>query len=111
MANPKAFTPQQIEKFERGAAHYEQRWLLELDPKTKIEEVFGPNYFKLFAKKLEKNALIRVLGPDIDFDVTVAFKRGEEIIVRLRPRIPQAVINAAADAERGSAPLAAIAAA
>jgi hypothetical protein len=52
-----------------------------------------------------------VLGPDIDFDLTVASKRGEEIIVRLRPRISRSVIDAAAEAERGPAPLAAIAAA
>jgi hypothetical protein len=114
VANPKAFTPQQIEKFERGAAHYEQRWLLEFDPKTTtFEELFAPSYFKLFAKKLEKNAIIRVLSADgsIDFDLAVASKRNEEIIVRLRPRIPQSVIDAAAEAEQGPAPLVAIAAA
>jgi hypothetical protein len=114
MANPKAFTPTQIERFERGAAHYEQRFLLEYDPKTTtFEELFAPGYFKLFAKKLEKHAVIRVLSPDasVDFDLTVVAKRGEEVTVKLRPRISQAVIDAAAEAKRPPVPLAAIAAA
>jgi len=115
MANPKAFTARQIEAFERGAAHYEQRFILEFDPKTTtFEQLFEPGYFKLFAAKLSKNAIIRVLSQQdaaIDFDLTVASKRGEEIIVRLRPRISQAVIDAAAEAERPPAPLTAIAAA
>jgi hypothetical protein len=114
VANPKAFTQRQIEAFERGAAHYEQRWILEFDPKTTtFEELFAPGYLKLFAKKLEKNAIIRVLSADgsIDFDLAVVAKRGEEVTVKLRPRIPQSVIDAAADAERPLAPLAAIAAA
>jgi hypothetical protein len=113
VANSKAFTPAQIEKFERGAAHYEQRWLLELDKSTTLEEVFAAGYFKLFARKLEKNAIIRVVSADasIDFDLTVVAKRGDDITVKLRPRIAQAVIDAAAAAGRPQAPLAAIAAA
>lgn len=119
MANPKAFTPAQIEKFERGADHYYTRWVLDFDPKTTtFDQLFEPNYFRTFAKKLEKSAIIRVLSADgsIDFDLTVVGKRKRgdddyEITVRLRPRITQAVLGAAAAAERGAAPLAAIAAA
>src|SRR5215470_13396279 len=70
MANPKAFTQRQIEAFERGAAHYEQRFILEYDPKvTTFEQLFEPGYFKLVAGKLSKNAIIRVLGNGIDFDL------------------------------------------
>src|SRR5262249_34678483 len=103
---------------ERGAAHYEQRWILEFDPKTTtFEELFSPGYLKTFAKRLEKNAIIRVLSPDgsIDFDLAVVakIKRGDEadITVKLRPRISQSVIDAAGEAARPPAPLAAIAAA
>jgi len=118
MANPKAFTQKQIEAFERGAAHYEQKWILEFNPATTtFEELFAPGYFKTFAKRLEKNAIVRVLSADgaIDFDLAVVAKtkRGEDadITVRLRPRISQSVIDAAAEAERPPTPLTAIAAA
>jgi hypothetical protein len=114
MANPKAFTAKQIQAFELGAAYYEQRFLLHFDSKTmKLEDVFAPGFFKLVSGKLNKNDIIRVLSPDttIDFDVCVVSKKNDDVVVKLRPRVSRAVLDAASEAEREAVALPAIAAA
>jgi hypothetical protein len=112
--NKKAFTSKQIEAFERGASFYEQRFLLQFDRATmKLEDLFAPGFFKLVAGKLTKNAIIRVLSADtsIDFDLCVVSVKTDDVVVKLRPRVPRAVLEAASEAEREAVALPAIAAA
>jgi hypothetical protein len=106
MANPRAFTAQQIERFERGEGFYFRRWDMECDPKqTAVEAIFAPGYFKSIAEKLgakfSKNDIIRIRATDAsyDFSVTVASIKGDEVVIRLHPKISRAILEAAEKAD------------
>jgi hypothetical protein len=106
MAPAKPFTAQQIERFERGESFYFRRWDLEIDLKqTPIEKIFAPGYFRDVAAKLgakfSRHDIVRVRSTDqtLDFDLTVAQLKGLDVTVRLRPRLNQAILDAAAAAD------------
>jgi hypothetical protein len=102
--NKSFFSASQIERFSKGESHFFLRHDLAINLKeTPLASLFAPGFFAPVAKQLHVHDIIRIRSTDgvVDFDVTVKAIKGETVVIALRPRISQTIIDIAEAAERG----------